>query len=92
MSKNTPTQKGNNYGLNFCKKGLAILAKKEKALFDAHGHGFADDSEDASEEMRFKRLQAQFEKERDDGKKPSYDPQTHGHFDDVDVDTMTFDV
>ncbi len=82
----------NNYGLAFCKKGLALLARKEKAMFDKYGHGFAADSKDASEEMRYKRLQLQFEKERSQGVPPTYDPQKHGMLDDIDLETATFAV
>jgi len=67
-----------NYGIGFCKKVLSTLNAKENKIFKEKGHGFDCWGPEFQAELKYKRLLKKFERERDLGLSPSYNPDIHG--------------
>jgi hypothetical protein len=67
-----------NYGIGFCKEGLAILQEEEDKLFEKFNHGFDMHSEEYRAELKYKRMLKTFQREKDLGLPPSYDKNIHG--------------
>ena len=72
---------GLNYGIGFCKRGIKVLEDAEEKMFDTLGHGYDKFSQANMQLMKYRRMLAQFTRERDAGMRPSYDPDIHGSFD-----------
>jgi hypothetical protein len=70
-----------NYGIGFCRKGIEALEAAEEKLFDTVGHGFDKFSQENMQLMKYRRMLTQFTRERDEGLRPSYNPELHGSFD-----------
>ncbi|MNM58146.1 hypothetical protein D3C81_693690 [compost metagenome] len=66
------------YGIGFCKKVLRDLNEIEEKMFKEKGHGFDLFGQELVTEKRYKRLLKQFEREKELGLPPSYDPSIHG--------------
>ncbi|WP_256384381.1 hypothetical protein [Photobacterium toruni] len=67
-----------NYGIGFCKKVLRDLEKIEDQMFEEKGHGFDRFGQEFATELKYKRLLKQFEREKELGLEPSYNPEIHG--------------
>lgn len=70
-----------NYGIGFCRKGIEVLDAAEEKLFATVGHGFDKFSQENMQLMKYQRMLKQFTRERDEGLRPSYNPEIHGSFD-----------
>ena len=69
---------GTNYGIMFCRKVLADLKKIEDQMFAEKGHGFDYFGKEFQTEKKYRRWLKKFEREKDLGLPPSYDPEFHG--------------
>lgn len=69
-----------NYGIEFCETVLSNLKNKEDKMMADTGYGFDILSEDTATENRYKRYLEEFQREKDLGLAPSYDPMIHGSF------------
>ncbi|MGR5367002.1 hypothetical protein [Photobacterium damselae] len=67
-----------NYGIGFCKKVLRDLEKIEDQMFEEKGHGFDRFGQEFATELKYRRLLKRFEREKELGLKPSYNPEIHG--------------
>ena len=67
-----------NYGISYCKKVIQDLERIENQMFEDLGHGFDKSSQEWKHLCNYKRWLKQFERERELGLKPSYDPEFHG--------------
>jgi hypothetical protein len=67
-----------NYGISFCRTGIRLLEEKEEQMFETLGHGFDKFSKENLQLMRYKRMLKTFIHERDEGMRPSYNPDIHG--------------
>lgn len=67
-----------NYGISFCRTGIRLLEEKEEEMFQKLGHGFDKFSQENVQLMRYYRMLKDFTRERDEGMRPSYNPQIHG--------------
>ncbi|WP_024597480.1 hypothetical protein [Pseudoalteromonas sp. AC163] len=67
-----------NYGIGFCKSVLAALKNKEDKMMAETGYGFDILSQDIITERRYKRYLKEFQREKELGLTPSYDPYVHG--------------
>ena len=67
-----------NYGIGFFKTVLAALKEKEDKMIAETGYGFDILGKDIITERRFKRYLEEFQREKDLGLPPSYDPHVHG--------------
>lgn len=67
-----------NYGITFCKAVLRNLKQLEDKMLEDKGHGFDYFSQELATEKKYRRLLKKFEREKDLGLKPSYDPEIHG--------------
>ncbi|ENP0825577.1 hypothetical protein ACCI36_002729 [Vibrio parahaemolyticus] len=67
-----------NYGIGFCRKVLRDLEKIEDQMFEEKGHGFDRFGQEFATELKYKRLLKEFEREKELGLEPSYNPEIHG--------------
>lgn len=67
-----------NYGIGFCKSVLSALKEKEAKMMAETGYGFDILSKDIITERQYKRYLQEFQREKDLGLLPSYDPYIHG--------------
>jgi hypothetical protein len=70
-----------NYGIGFCRKGIELLEAAEEEMFDTVEHGYDKFSQANMQLMKYRRMLAQFTKEREAGLSPSYNPDIHGSLD-----------
>lgn len=66
------------YGIDYCKKVINGLEEAEEKMFEEKGHGFDIFSQEFLTLKRYTRYLKRFEKEKDMGLKPTYDPEYHG--------------
>ena len=67
-----------NYGIGFCKQVLADLRKIEDEMMAKTGYGFDILSQEIITERKYQRYLKKFQREKDLGLPPSYDPHIHG--------------
>lgn len=67
-----------SYGIGFCRKVLRDLEKIEDQMFKEKGHGFDRFGQEFATELKYKRLLNQFEREKELGLDPNYNPEIHG--------------
>ncbi len=67
-----------DYGIETCHEVLGKLEAIENKMFDEKGHGFDRFGQEFATELRYKRLLKEFEREKELGLKPSFNPDVHG--------------
>lgn len=67
-----------NYGIAYCKKVLSDLNDIEEKMFAEKGHGFDYFGPELVAEKKYKRLLKAFEREKELGLTPTYNPEIHG--------------
>lgn len=67
-----------NYGITFCKTVLKRLREIEDEMFEKQNCGFVMGSQEYHTEIRMKRYLKRFQKEKELGLTPSYNPEIHG--------------
>lgn len=67
-----------NYGIGFCKSVLTTLKEQEDKMIAETGSGFDIMGPEIVTERRYRRYLKEFQREKDLGLPPSYDPDYHG--------------